>query len=113
MTPGGATTGPGTLIDAVMRGAGMTNAEVRPGFQTLSLERLALAPPQVAVLGFFDTFQLSGDSWGQGRHRILQRIARERGVASLPGSILGCPSWSAAEAVELLAATAPSRRMPQ
>ena len=107
MTPGGATSGPGTLIDAVLRGAGMTNAETRPGFQTISLEALALSPPRVAVLGFFDTFQLAGDSWGQGRHRVLQQVARKRGVASLPGSTLGCPSWSAAEAVELLAARAP------
>jgi iron complex transport system substrate-binding protein len=103
LTPGGATTGPGTLTDAVLRAAGMTNAERRPGYQTVSLEQLALDPPGAVVLGFFDTFQLAGDSWGLGRHRVLQRVARQRAVASLPGSLLGCPDWSAAEAVELLA----------
>lgn len=107
LTPGGATTGSGTLVDAILRGAGMANAEARPGYQTVSLENLALSPPKAVVLGFFDTFQLAGDSWGLGRHRILQRVARERAVASLPGSMLGCPDWSAAEAVELLAAKAP------
>jgi iron complex transport system substrate-binding protein len=107
LTPGGVTGGPGTLVDAILTAAGMTNAETRPGFQTVSLERLALAPPKAVVLGFFDTFQLSGDSWGMGRHRILRQVANERAVASLPGSMLGCPDWSAAEAAELLASKAP------
>lgn len=107
LTPGGATAGPGTLIDAVLRAAGMTNAETRPGYQTVSLEALALNRPPALVLGFFDTFQLAGDSWGLGRHRILRTAARERAVASLPGALLGCPDWSAAEAVEMLASRAP------
>ena len=85
----------------------MTNAETRPGYQTVSLEALALNPPPALVLGFFDTFQLAGDSWGLGRHRILRTAARERAVASLPGALLGCPDWSAAEAVEMLASRAP------
>jgi iron complex transport system substrate-binding protein len=107
LTPGGLTAGPGTLVDAILRAAGMTNAETRGGYQTVSLETLALDPPRAVVTGFFDTFQLSGDSWGVGRHRILQRMARERAVASLPGSMLGCPDWSAAEAAEMLARRAP------
>jgi iron complex transport system substrate-binding protein len=63
------------------------------------------------VLGFFDTFQLAGDSWGAGRTGVLQRLARERAVASLPGEVLGCPDWTAADAVTLLAAKAPSRAL--
>lgn len=112
LTAGGVTSGPGTLVDAVLRAAGMTNIETRPGYQTVSLEQLALAPPQAAVLGFFDTFPAAGDSWGVGRHRVLQRVARERAVASLPAAMLGCPDWSAAEAAAQLAARAPSRRRP-
>nr|WP_293452744.1 ABC transporter substrate-binding protein [Phenylobacterium sp.] len=107
LTPGGVTAGPGTLVDAILRAAGMTNAEARPGYRTVSLEDLALHPPKAVVLGFFDTFQLAGDSWGLGRHEVLQKVARERAVASLPGSMLGCPDWSAAEAAERLAAKAP------
>lgn len=107
LTPGGVSAGPGTLVDAILTGAGFTNAERRPGFQVVSLEHLALSPPKAVVSGFFDTFQLAGDSWGMGRHRILQRTVQRSAVASLPGSMLGCPDWSAAEAVELLAAKAP------
>lgn len=107
LTPSGVTAGHGTLVDAVLRAAGMANAETRGGFQTVSLETLALDPPKTVVLGFFDTFQLAGDSWGPGRHRVLRRVVRERAVASLPGALLGCPDWGAADAVELLAAKAP------
>jgi iron complex transport system substrate-binding protein len=107
VTPGGVTAGAGTLVDAVLRGAGLANAETRSGFHTLSLETLALSPPKTVVLGFFDAFRLAGDNWGTGRHRVLQRIVDERAVASLPGSLLGCPDWGAAEAVERLALAAP------
>jgi iron complex transport system substrate-binding protein len=107
LTPGGVTAGPGTLVDAILRAAGLSNAERRPGYQVVSLEQLAMAPPRAVVLGFFDTFQLAGASWGLGRHRIVHRVVRSSAVASLPGSHLGCPDWSAAEAVEMLAARAP------
>jgi iron complex transport system substrate-binding protein len=107
LTPGGVTAGSATLVDAVLRAAGMTNAETRPGYQNVSLEALALDPPGAVVLGFFDTFQLAGDNWGPGRHQVLRRVVRERAVASLPGAMLGCPDWGAAEAAELLAAQAP------
>ena len=106
LTPGGATSGPGTLVDAILRAAGMTNAEVRPGFQTVSLEQMALNRPPALVLGFFDTFQRSGDHWGVGGHRILRTAVKDRAVASLPGSMLGCPDAGAADAVERLAAQA-------
>ena len=101
----GCSRGPGTLVDAILRGAGMTNAETRSGFQTVSLEQLALTRPPALVLGFFDTFQAGGDSWGIGGHRILRAAVRERAVASLPGSMLGCPDSSSAEAVERLSRT--------
>lgn len=107
LTPSGVTSGPGTLVDAVMSAAGMRNAERRPSWQTVSLEGLAMDPPDAVLLGFFDTFQLAGDSWGMGRHRLLQDAARQKAVASLPGALLSCPYWSAAEAVELLAQAAP------
>jgi iron complex transport system substrate-binding protein len=112
LTAGGVTAGPGTLVDAVLRAAGMTNVETRTGYQTVSLEGLALEPPEATVLGFFDTFKHAGDSWGLGRHRVLQRVAHERAVASLPAATLACPDWSAAAAAEQLAARAPSRRRP-
>lgn len=107
LTPGGFTAGPGTLVGEILSAAGMTNAEHRAGYQSASMEALALNPPKTVVLGFFDTFQLAGDSWGPGRHHVLRSIVRDRAVASLPGELLGCPDWSVADAVALLASKAP------
>ena len=70
---------------------------------------MALTRPPALVLGFFDTFQSGGDNWGVGGHRILRTAVRDRAVASLPGSMLGCPDASSAAAVELLAAKAVGR----
>ena len=106
LTPGGATTGPGTLVDAILRAAGLTNAETRAGFRTVSLERLALAPPQALVLGFFDSRQATTDRWGIGGHRLLRDAVETRALASLPAALLSCPDASAGDAVERLAAVA-------
>lgn len=106
LTPGGATSGPRTLVDAILRAAGMTNAETRPGFQTVSLEQMALSRPPVLVLGFFDTFQRSGDHRGVGGHWIMRNAVKDRALVSLPGSMLGCPDAGASEAVQRLAARA-------
>jgi iron complex transport system substrate-binding protein len=102
LTPGGVTAGSGTLVGAIMAAAGMANAETRAGFQTLSLEQMALDPPAAVVLGFFDTVQAT-DAWAVGRHAVIRRIAKRRTVANLSGALLGCPDAGAAFAAERLA----------
>jgi iron complex transport system substrate-binding protein len=107
LTPSGFTAGPGTLPDAILRAAGLTNATQRPGFGEVPLERFALAPPDGVVLGFFDTQLYASETWAPARHELMQRILRERTLASLPGATIDCASWGAAQAVEQLAARAP------
>jgi iron complex transport system substrate-binding protein len=106
LTPGGFTAGPGTLPDAILRAAGLVNAAQRPGYGAISLERFVLDPPDAVVLGFFDT-QMAADTWAPARHGAMQRILRQRTIASLPGALIDCADWAAAEAVEVLAAGAP------
>src|SRR6185312_4705995 len=105
LTPGGATAGPGTLVDAMLRAAGLGNAEQGPGYRTLSLERLALQPPQALVLGFFDAVSLSRAWWSPARSGPM-KMARRRAMASLPGAVLSCPAWFAADGVVTLAKAA-------
>lgn len=107
LTPGGATAGPGTLVDALLRAAGLRNAEPGPGYRTLSLERLALAPPEALVLGFFDAFSLGRAWWSPARSGPMQ-AARGRALASLPGKVLSCPAWFAADGALTLAKAAHS-----
>ncbi len=108
LTSGGDTAGPHTLIDAVMRAAGLANLERGEGFHTLSLERLILTPPSALVLGFFDAPADALQHWSLGRRTPLRRLAARRAIVSLPGAILGCPAWFSANGISEIAA---SRRL--
>ncbi len=101
LTDGAFTAGKGTLVDAILRAAGLTNL-ARPGYSAAPLERVMLNPPAVLVLGRFDTA-------GHGRWSPVKspRLARAFGgvkQVELPGALLGCPAWFAGEAVAQLAA---------
>ncbi len=106
LTPGGATAGQGTFVDAMLAAAGLRNAETRPGYRVLSTERLALSPPEALVLGFFDAFSLDRTWWSPARSGVMQAARRGRAMASLPGAILGCPAWFAADGVLTLSGAA-------
>jgi iron complex transport system substrate-binding protein len=106
LTPGGYTAGPATMIDAMLRAAGFTNASTQPYFSPAPLERLTLNPPKAVVLGFFDLTRAGADRWGPGRHAALRRATRGRVVASLPGAMLGCSAWFAADGARVLAEAA-------
>lgn len=100
LTAGGFTSGPGTLMDAILASAGFTNAATGAGFAPVSVERIALFPPVRFVLGFFD--RTRADWRGPGRHPVVARAARGRVAASLPAAALTCPAWFAADAAALL-----------
>ncbi|WP_299171189.1 ABC transporter substrate-binding protein [uncultured Brevundimonas sp.] len=101
LTAGGFTSGPGTLMDAMLRAAGFHNLTQAPGFGAISVERIALEPPIRFVLGFFD--QLRSDWRGPGRHPVVRRAAKGRTAARLPAAVLTCPAWFAADGVEMMA----------
>jgi iron complex transport system substrate-binding protein len=106
LTPGGYTAGPKTMIDAMLRAAGFANASTQPYFSPAPLEQLVLNPPKAVVLGFFDLTRAGADRWGPGRHAALRRATRERVIASLPGAMLGCSAWFAADGARTLAEAA-------
>ncbi len=108
LTSGGATSGRGTLIDAMFAAAGLNNATQTTGYSELSLESLVARPPAAIVGGFFDSAATARQPWGIGRHRVLRELMRRKALISLPGAILGCPAWFAADGVVAIAAAAPS-----
>ena len=110
LTPGGFTAGRGTLVGAMMQAAGLANAAPAPGFAPAPLEDLVLHPPDAVVLGFFDRGSVSTQHWSLAGHPALKATMRGRVVASLPGAILGCPAWFAADGARDLAAAARTRR---
>ena len=109
LTPAGFTAGSGTLIDAVLTAAGLRDLAPTPGYSEIPLERLVASPPPALVLGFYDAYGVASQQWGPGRHAAMRKIARERAIANLPASLLGCPGWFVGDAVEDLAAARRSR----
>jgi iron complex transport system substrate-binding protein len=97
LTSGGATTGSGTLMDAMLRAAGLTNLAPGRGFHSLSVEALILHPPSALVLGFFGAAEDVFQYWSMGRLEPLRRLAARRAIVSLPASVLGCPAWFTAD----------------
>uniref|UniRef100_B0T1M8 Iron compound ABC transporter, periplasmic substrate-binding protein n=1 Tax=Caulobacter sp. (strain K31) TaxID=366602 RepID=B0T1M8_CAUSK len=106
LTPGGYTAGPNTMIDAMLRAAGFANASTQAYFAPAPLEQLVLNPPRAVVLGFFDLTRAGADRWGPGRHAALRQATRGRVIASLPGAMLGCSAWFAADGARVLAEAA-------
>lgn len=105
LTPGGVTAGRDTLVGAILAAAGLTDV-ASGGYAPVSLERMALDPPAAVVLGFFDDASVRTQHWAVARGAVLGHIVRTRIIASLPGSLLGCPAWFAADAAADLAAAA-------
>ncbi len=109
LTSGGFTAGRGTLIDAMLRAAGLTNLAGRPGYHFVSLETLALSPPAAVVEGFFDASLEAFQHWSEMRNPIVASMASGKTVVSLPGALLGCPAWFAADGTVAIAERAPPR----
>ena len=110
LTGGGATSGTGTLIDTILRAAGLRNATQSVGFSEVSIESLAAHPPSAIIAGYFEKAAITRQLWGIGRHRVLRDLIRRYALVSLPASVLACPAWFAADGVAAIAAAAPDRR---
>ncbi|HTX50844.1 MAG TPA: ABC transporter substrate-binding protein [Caulobacteraceae bacterium] len=96
LTPYGFTGGANTLVGAMMAAAGLVTASPAPGYAPVSLESLVLDPPSALVLGFFRDLAAGRQRWTIAGNGYLKGLAARRAIASLPGRVLGCPSWSAA-----------------
>jgi iron complex transport system substrate-binding protein len=97
LTPGGFTSGPDTLVAAMMAAAGLAPLRTAPGYGPASLESLVLYPPAALVLGFFRDLEGGRQHWTIAGNGYLRGLVRQRAIASLPGRMLGCPAWYAAE----------------
>jgi iron complex transport system substrate-binding protein len=109
LTPGGFTAGPQTLVGAMMAAAGLVSASTSAGYAPVSLEALVLDPPAALVLGFFRDLEGGRQHWTMAANGYLRQLTRQRAIASLPGSMLGCPAWFAADGALALAKARPAR----
>jgi iron complex transport system substrate-binding protein len=106
VTPGGVTSGPGTLVDESFKAAGLRNFEDRGGWNPLPLERLAYAKPDVIAAAFFDTRYNHPDPWSAATHPVAREGLKRRPHVALPGAWTACGGWFLLDAVEALATAA-------
>jgi iron complex transport system substrate-binding protein len=103
MTPGGVTTGEGSLVHELLVTAGLTNFQDSSGWRSIPLERLAYDRPDLIAAAFFESGTAHIDTWSAARHPIAQAQLRELPVVPLDGAWTSCGAWFLLDAVEALA----------
>ena len=105
--PNGFTVGSGTLVDQVMRAAGLENVAAR-----LGIDNYAQVPLELVALNAIDVLIVSESRDGPPalametlRHPVLSKLSKTR-VVPMPGRLWNCAGPAIAEAVERLHAVA-------
>ena len=101
-TPGGVTTGPGSLIHELIELAGYRNFQTEPGWQPLPLERLAYEKPDRVAVAWFGRRDYNPDQWSAARHPLM-RTASEHPIIGLEGAWTACGGWFVLDAAEAMA----------
>ena len=97
VTPGGLTAGDETMVGAIMRHAGLTNAAGGGYWQSLPMETLILSPPERALAGFFNFDTDQHDNWSVTRHPVMRRILEDAEMVDLNEARIICPAWFVAD----------------
>lgn len=104
ITPGGATSGPGTLVHEMLRAAGLANFEQATGWRTVPLETLAYRQPAHIAAAFFADKPVDPASWSAARHPVARAMLATRPRTDLEGAWTACGGWFIIDAIEKLAA---------
>ena len=106
MTPGGVSSGPGSLIHEMLITAGFDNFQTRPGWGSIPLERLAYKRPDLIAAGFFESMTNHPHMWSPMRHPVAIAQLQHGAVAPIDGSWTACGAWFLMDAIESLSAAA-------
>lgn len=114
LRPNGVTVGKGSLLDSIIRRAGLRNAGRSLGagvYAEVPLERLVWSAPDVLIMA---SMSEAPPSRAQGvlHHPVFTALDTSRQPVWLPGRLWSCGGWFTAEAVARLAAHAYGIRVP-
>jgi iron complex transport system substrate-binding protein len=101
-TPGGVTSGPGSLIHELVEAAGYRNFQNSPGWQPLPLERLAFERPDRVAMAWFGRRDYNPDQWSAARHPLMRSASRQPPIG-LEGAWTACGGWFVLDAAEAMA----------
>jgi iron complex transport system substrate-binding protein len=101
-TPGGVTSGPGSLIHELIELAGYRNFQTEPGWHPLPLERLAYEKPDRVAMAWFGRRDYNPDQWSAARHPLM-RTASAHPAIGLEGAWTACGGWFVLDAAEAMA----------
>lgn len=108
-TPGGVTTGPGSLIHEALLAAGLNNYQEKAGWHPLPLEKLVLREPAMLAAGQFGSPDTAVDPWSRARHPLIADLSSNVPSVDLPGAWTSCGAWFLLDAVAALAEGANAR----
>jgi iron complex transport system substrate-binding protein len=106
VTPGGVTAGSHTMIDSILKAAGVINIAAENGevyWPPLPAEALLLNPPKLIVAGFFVSEDQDINYWSAARHPAIEAQLKETPTVYLTPDLISCAAWYAVDAAELIA----------
>lgn len=106
LTPTGVTTGEGSLVHEMLLAAGLQNFEAKPGWRSVSLERLVYEQPDMIASAFFGEPVNHKDAWGSMAHPIAREKLDGLPTTPLEGAWTSCGAWFLMDAIEALAVAA-------
>jgi len=104
MTPGGVTSGPGSLVHEMLVEAGLSNFMDAPGWHDLPLEALARTQPDMVAFASFNSHKTP---WSSARHPIARLQVRDLPTARIEGAWTACGAWYLVDAIEALSEAKP------
>jgi len=104
MTPSGATSGSGTLINEILIRANLENFYKKKGWGSIPLEDLAYEDPSV-IIGSFFTEKQNTFMWSAMRHPIARKQMSNEQNIMVQGAFTACAGWYVVDAIEAIAAS--------
>ena len=100
VTPGGVTSGPGSLVHEMMVAAGLENYLTDAGWRSLPLEQLVYDAPDMIAAAYFEDSQ---NAWSAAAHPVARRQTDTLPRADIQGAWTTCGGWFLVDAIEALA----------
>ncbi len=105
VTPGGVTAAKGTMMNTIMKEAGLINVATlngNVGWSALPAEVLVQDPPDLLITGFFDSGLEQSANWSAAKHPVFRKLFRDVATIAMPLNMVSCAGPNTIKAAEYL-----------